>query len=426
MRLELRILKIKGIRFGAETAIRDGILSISLSELRGLLERDTRFSKVEIALACPGDKCRILQVSDVIEPRAKIEEFHVDFAGALGKQGIAGRGSSCVLRGVAVVINDQSELSGPSKTPLGNIIDMSGPGAEVSIYGKTCNVVVLPYPADGILPSDYKIALKLAGLRTSVYLATAGKDIVPDEVETYDLPALAEITKESNELPKVVYIFQIYSNSFVPLTGEPILYGDSVLRFSPAIIHPNEILDGALINAYFGMGLETYVFQNHPIIKELYRRHGKDLCFAGVIITTSQSTMADMERSAKTAAKLAKFILGADGAILTKAGGGAPELDVAQTAQECEEVGIKTALVMWQLLSPAEGGVIFNMPKVDAIVSTPAPSEFVTLPPVDKIIGKSVILRGGSSVSGELRRIKMWISGAVDQLGHSKLASVLY
>jgi glycine reductase len=427
MRLELRILRIRDVQFAEKTTISDGILYINSLELCGLLQQDKRLSKVDVELAHPGEKCRILQVSDIIEPRAKISENAIDFPGALGKQEPVGVGSSCVLRNVAVVINDQSDVSGPSLTPLGNVIDMSGPGAELSLYGKTHNVVVLPHPADEINPSDYKIALKLAGLKTAVYLAQAGKDLRPDRAEVYDLPPLTEVIKKGMEdLPKVAYIFQVYSTNFPPIAGEPILYGDNIVRLLPTIVHPNEILDGALVNPYFGMGMETYAFQNHPLIKELYRRHGKDLCFVGVILTTSHSTEPERERSAAMAAKLAKFLLGADGAILTKAGGGAPELDVAQTAAKCEELGVRTVFVMWQLSSPADGGIMFNMPNVDALVSMASPSEIVTLPPVERIIGKSITLRDGSSPSSELKRIKMWIPGSVDQLGHSKLISVLY
>jgi glycine reductase len=426
MRLESRVIKIKDIQFGKKTAVREGVLYIDRSEIQQLLQQDSRLGKVEIELAHPGEKCRILQVSDVIEPRAKVGESGLDFPGALGLQGIVGTGSSCVLAGTAVVINDQSEISGPSKTAIGNIIDMWGPGAELSIYAKTHNVVVLPYPADGSSPAEYKIALKLAGLKAAAYLASAGKDIPPDEIEVYDLPPMAEMTRQSCDFPKVAYIFQMYSTSFFPIPNEPVLYGDSVLKFLPTIIHPNEILDGALVNTYYGIGTETYLFQNHPIIKELYRRHGRDLCFVGVILTTSRSTEPERERSATMAAKMARFLLGAEGVILTKTGGGAPEIDVAETAQKCEEAGVKTVLVKWPLTSPEEGGIIFNMPKVDAIVCTTNPSEMVTLPPAEMTIGRSVKLDDGSSAGGELRIRKMWISGAIDQLGYSNLTSALY
>ena len=52
----------------------------------------------------------------------------------------------------------------------------------------------------------------------------------------------------------------------------------------PTIMHPNEFFDGALVNyQYDNMKISetTQTYQNQPVIKELYRRHGKDLLFAG-------------------------------------------------------------------------------------------------------------------------------------------------
>src|SRR3990172_7904214 len=65
MRLELDILNIKDVQFAEKTSLSGGVLSINRRELQGLLQEDRRLSRVEIELAHPGDKCRILQVADV-------------------------------------------------------------------------------------------------------------------------------------------------------------------------------------------------------------------------------------------------------------------------------------------------------------------------------------------------------------------------
>jgi uncharacterized protein YbjT (DUF2867 family) len=75
---------------------------------------------------------------------------------------------------------------------------------------------------------------------------------------------------------------------------------------------------------------------------------------------------------ADIAASLAKWVIGADGAVLTKTGGGAPELAMARTAQRCEQLGIKTAIAMLHMgadFKDAKYGAstIFSMPEVDAI-----------------------------------------------------------
>jgi len=429
MKLELDILNIKDVQFGEKTTISDRVLYINRQELQELLQQDRRLSKVDIELTHPGESCRILQVSDVIEPRAKTSGDGEDFPGALGKQGTVGEGSTCVLRGVAVVLNNQSEAHElpEGEDAMGNIIDMSGPGAEFTSYAKTHNIVLVPYPAEGASREDYRIALKIAGLKTAVYLAKAGKDLEPDEVEVYDLPPLTEVTKGMEDLPKVAYIFQVHCTSFPAMAGEPILYGDNIRRLVPTIIHPNEVLDGAVVNPYHNArACHTYVIQNHPVIKELYCVHGKELCFVGVILTVSRYTEPERERSVAMASNIAKSLLGADGVIITKASGGAPDVDAAQTAQRCEDAGVKAVLIMFDVASGIESGTVFNLPGARAIVNTGNEWELVRLPAVERTIGKSVILPSGVSSDGELKRAINWIAGALDQEGHSKMVSVRY
>lgn len=427
MRLELDILNIKDVQFADKTIISDRVLYIDRYELEGLLLEDKRFSQVGIELAHPGEKCRILQVSDVIEPRAKSKGGGEDFPGALGKQGTAGEGNTCVLRNVAVVLSDYSESTELSRDPNGEIIDMAGPATEFSIYGSSHNVVVLPRPADGVSVLQYRVALKIAGLKTAVYLAKASKDLEPDEIEVYELPSLIEVAKGLEELPKVVYIFQVFSFQFEPIPGEIVLYGGNIEKSVPTILHPNEVLDGAIVNPYRGMGIETYVIQNHPIIKELYRRHGKDLCFSGVIVTIAHNNERDGERAAVMAANLSRWALGAEGAVLTKCGGGAPEVDMARTAKRCEELGVKTALAMWEITADAspESSTLFGS-DVDAIVSMGTPMVNIILPAVERIIGRPIIVPEAPPITGEIERMLRWIRGAVGELGTSRLITVRY
>jgi hypothetical protein len=432
MRLELKILKIRDVRFADKTAVSEGVLSINPSQLQALLLEDRRFVGVEIELAHPGERCRILQVLDVIEPRAKTSDGDEDFPGAVGRQGPAGKGSTCVLQGTAVVLSDYSgREQGASLDPNGEIIDMFSPGAEIGPYGKTHNIVLLTTPAEGVSAQEYRAALKIAGLKTSAYLAKAGRGITPDKIEVFELPPVTDIPEVSPRLPKVVYIFQILTLQFEPIPGEPILYGKNVSDIVPTLIHPNEILDGAVITPHRALFVQTYHIQNHPIIKELYRRHGKELSFAGVIIMTAPNNLDDIERVSNIASCLAKYTLGADGAVLTKTGGGAPELTMARTAQRCEQLGIKTAIAMLHLGADIKdikyGAVtIFSMPEVDAIVSMGVPFMEITFPAADRIIGRSRLSEEGLSVQGEMVRALRWVNGSLCQLGSSRLKAVRY
>ena len=423
MKLELYVIKISDVQFADKTRIVDGLLTINRDELQEILKEDKRLGKVDIELAHPGENCRIIQVTDVIEPRAKIGDGNAGFQDPVGNPLTIGEGKTCVLQGAAVILCDH----GPSD----RVIDMSGPGSEVGIFGQTQNVVLLAQPNDGVSVPDYEAALKKAGLKAAAYLAKAGENLKPDDIEIYDLPPITEISKGLEELPKVTYILQILSLQFEPIPGEPILFGGQAGGMIPSIIHPNQVLDGAVTSAYPALNVETYHIQNHAIIKELYKKHGKELCFSGVIITIAPNNVRDIDRLANIAAGMAKWVIGADGAVLTKTGGGAPELTLARTAQRCEQLGIKTVIAMLHMgadIKDAKYGAttIFNLPEVDAIVSMGVPAIKVSLPPVERIIGNPVASSEGPPMSGEIVRELDRIKGAFCQHGSSKWKAVRY
>lgn len=429
MRLELNIFNIKDIQFGDKTTLSNGILYVNPEELKNFLLQDKNFSNMNIELAHPGERCRIVRVVDVIEPRAKIGPEE-NFSCGIGRQVNAGKGHTSVLKGAAIVLSDYRETHelSISGDPNGEIIDMYGPGAEIGLYGKTHNIVILATPSERITPLKYFASLKIAGLKVSSYLGKVAKNLQPDEKEIYELPSIPEILREKEKLPKVVYIFQILTLQFEPIPGDPVLYGKNIPDIIPSLIHPNEILDGAITSPLPTLNLQTYHIQNHPIIKELYKRHGKELLFIGVIIMTAPNNVNDIERVANIASGLAKYILGADGAILTKAGGGAPELTMAKTAQLCEQLGIKTAIAMVHMgadiSDPKYGATtIFSMPEVDAIVSMGFPFMELKLPKVERVIGRPT---QGDSISGEIIRSIRWIKGSQCQIGTTKLKAIRY
>lgn len=415
MRLELDILRVQDVQFEERTAISGGVLYINRQELGELMAEDERFSQVDIDLVHPGENCRLVQVFDVTEPRAKMGGSGENFPGILGELKTAGGGRTRVLQGTAVVTVDYT--SGEH----GLVIDISGPGADIGIYGQLHNIVLLCRPVDGIARYEYQNALRLAGLKAAVYLAEAGREMPADEVEVYALGPLAEAAKGMEHLPRVAYVYQIHAlqQSAEQLPNEPIFYGDNVRELLPTIVHPNEILDGALVRGYFCQGQETYSIQNHPIIRELYRRHGQELCFVGVVVTVAQSTEPERVRSAAMAAELVRRVLGADGAVLTKIGGGAPHTDLGQTCEACEQMGVKTAIMVADMSTDgsSEGALLFNTPYADAIVSVGAFCETLVLPPVDRVIGGPVVFGGDMPAEGELKLMANRLGGPLNQLG---------
>ena len=122
-----------------------------------------------------------------------------------------------------------------------------------------------------------------------------------------------------------------FSRQRKPEVDEPILYGANTDGMLPMVLHPDEWLDGAIVpslHSWFG-GTETYFYQNHPIVLDLYRRHqAREINFVGTVATIAGADNFDRERNSRVAANLVKWNLRADGAVLTKYGGGLPHADL--------------------------------------------------------------------------------------------------
>jgi glycine reductase len=413
MRLDLLWSEVAAVSAGDATRLADRRLEIDLAGLGATLAADPRLERVRIDLAQPGESCRIGRVFDVFAPRAK-EDGDADFPGALGPLVRAGSGRTRALGGVALVVTDQ-QVGNPATLA---VIDMSGPAAALSAFARTHNVVVSAWPAASTGRSEYLAAVRQAGLRAAVHLARAARGAAPDSVETFDLPASTRVPAEPAGLPRVAYVFQIHSHQRPTAPDEGVLYGDPVRRMLPTLIHPNEILDGAVVRGFMGRAATTWAIQNQPVIRELYARHGRTLWFCGVVLTVAHATEPERVRSAAMAAGLVVDVLGADGAVFTKIGGGAPHVDMAQTAAQCEARGVKTALIVEDMSTDGsqEGMLLFNFPGLDALVNTGSTREPVTLPPVSRAIGADVPTDETTVTSDQL-------CGAIEQVGASRLMS---
>ena len=136
--------------------------------------------------------------------------------------------------------------------------------------------------------------------------------------------------------------------------------------------------------------------------------------------------MAEIERVSNIAANLAHYV-GADGAILTKTGGGAPELTRQGTAQRCEQLGIKTALAVLHMAADMYGAAtLFNMAEVDAVVSLGVSNTSFTLPAPHRIIGRTHAVPGLPPIDGVIVRTENNIKGGQCQVGSHRLRAVRY
>src|SRR5918996_413101 len=415
MRFELRWSDIDELVAASATRLAGRRLEVDLDAVRALLSTDARLTGIRLDLVHPGERCRIGRVFDVVAPRAKLDGGE-DFPGVLGGVARAGQGRTLALAGVAVVATDQQTDNVGTLA----VIDMVGPNATLSAFGSTHNLVLSAWPAPGIERPDYLAAVRLAALKTAVCLARTAREAEPDRVEVFALPASPRVPAELAHLPRVAYVFQIHSHQRPTGLDEGILYGDPVRRMLPTILHPNEVLDGAVLRGFMGRSVTTWATQNHPVIRALYAQHGRILWFAGVVVTVAQATEPERVRSAFLTAGLVAHTLGADGAVFTKIGGGAPHVDMAQAASQCEALGVRTTLLVEDMSTDgsADGMLLFDFPGVDALVNVGSSQEPLTLPAMDRVVGADDL---APRLLGEARATYGMLCGAIEQVGATRV-----
>jgi glycine reductase len=307
---------------------------------------------------------------------------------------------------------------------------MAGLGAELSRYAKMTNVSISPHIAGGVEERDFENAVKVAGFKTAAYLALAARAHPVDGIEVYDLdvPNL----EKAPGLPRIAYYYQIYSPQHDHLgMSDPCFYGTDVRNLTPTIIHPNEVLDGGIVGHHTIRSLDTYTIQNHGVIKELYRRHGKELIFAGVVVGVADMDPIARTRKAMRAASLIKHVLGAEGVIITKIHGGMPHVDMALVGEECEKLGVRTAVFTQPVISygTLADTLLFNNQSLDLIITVGSTLERVKLPlAADRFLGGTARTKVFLADPGEqhandpvINQEEMLIAGVHDHLGGAKI-----
>ena len=420
MRLTLAIHPVNTITMGDATRLDGKSLTVYGEELRQLILEDARLRGVDIQVATSGEEGRIGVVSDIVEPRAKETGSGSDFPGVVGPMAVAGSGTTHVLRGAAVTVVDEGAgLQG------GKVLEMTGPAGERSPYSWLQHLVIVPHSVEGLERHSALNAQRLAALKTAVYLAQTSLDHTWTETEVLDSGGPAGAERQG--LPRFAYIGQIHSRQRVAEVDERIFYGDNTAGMVPTVLHPNEWLDGAIIAGYQGMGTETYNYQNHPIISELYRWHNEGkINLVGTIATMAASDNLQRERNSMIAAEQAKWNFAADGVVLTKYGGGAPHADMSLTALNCERLGMRTVVQTSDMSRDrrAESALLFNYQEVDAIVYVGGTDTGWEVPASSKVIAGNGELAEALGAPMHLQSGNL--CGVTSQQGASRLRSFVH
>ncbi len=428
MRLEIGKIFIKDLQFGPETKVENGVLYVNKEELLNEVSGDERIASIDFDIARPGEEVRIIPVKDVVEPRVKVEGNGGIFPGFISKVDTVGSGRTHVLKGAAVVTT--GKIVGFQE----GIVDMSGEGAKYTPFSKTNNLVIICEPKEGILQHDHEEAVRTIGFKAATYLGKAGKNVEPDEVKSYETLPLLQQVQQYPELPKVVYVYMLQTQG---LLHDTYVYGVDAKKIIPTFIYPTEVFDGAIVSGNCVSACDknpSYVHMNHPIIEDLYERHGKDFNFLGCIITNENVYLADKERSSNMVAKLVEF-LGADAAIISEEGFGNPDADLVMNCNKVTAKGVKTVLVTDEYAGQdgMSQSLADSTPKGDAVVTGGNANEVIILPPMKRVIGHvdaANTIAGGHMGSlredGSIEAEIQVITGATSEVGFNYLTAKGY
>lgn len=387
MRLEMASFPVKNIVTSDRNTYQDGILGVNKAEMISLVKEDRRISIADIEIVHPGERTRIVGVRDVVEPRAKAGPGTI-FPGVLGPLQRVGDGRTHRLSGMAVVTSAKyaSGMRSSAGAPNASILDMWGPGAAITPFSTTQNLVLLLQLVEGLAEFDAYMAIILAELRLAQALAQTTLNLEPSQSESFELRPVP------SALPKVVYVLGYISVAHNPHPGVS-LYGMPIRESLPTVLHPNELFDGAVtpdVRKGLSNHPRTWDWQNQPVVKGLYKEHGKRLNFLGVIFQRIRYLTWDgKEASAIRTGELAKM-LGAQAAIITRmVPSGNMLVDTMLTIRACERIGIKMVFI-----SPEYGGkegtelpLVFSVAEANSITSSGSLEMSLEVPVPDKVIG---------------------------------------
>jgi len=372
--------EVRELELGERTSYSAGRLTVGEDSARELL-RDPALDDVRLACTSPGDRVRIVGVLDAVQPCSKGAGGGGVFPGLLGPALPVGRGETHILRGAAVL------AAGYLPRAQEAIVDMSGPAAPLSPLASTHNLVVEWTPAEGADWGDVDQALRRGLVKVAAHLAEAALEAEPDAVEELHEPA----TQTSNGKPRVGVILNLQTQGKFK---DVFVYGRSLSGGLPTVVSPTELDDGAVVSGQFGhpaLKNPTILHQTHPVVAAL-RARADELELAALILCPEPVNQADKELVSAHAARLCKQ-LNLDAVIATKEGGGNADADVSLKMDRLEEEGITAVGILAEMAGRDGTGPPLVVPptKATALVSTGNYDERMTLPGVDRALGRERI-----------------------------------
>jgi glycine reductase len=439
MKLTRRHYPVAELREGAACAYEKGVLTVNYEELLAVAKpHGKNIARIWFQVYRPGENARIVHVLDTIQPMFKVEApadwGGKEYPGILNYPYTAGSGVTNLLDGFTVMECaalpwDESSASSGLLYVRDAVIQTTGFYKHYTPFADTINLILNFEVIEGKSSDEYDNDIRKSAMAVAQYLAKLTVSQEPAREEVFDNTPV-------KGLPNVALVWMcqnqgVYSNT--------LLYGLPIYDIVPTLLEPNEMLDGAVVGgniAWPAFKIPTWIHANGPILLELYRRHGVDLNFKGIIFARShQPSNWHKDRCAQLIAKIADQ-LDCQGLIMQWEGGGNAAIDGMLTVQNAERRGIKSSLLTFEFggKDGTEGQLLVDdVPEADAVVSTGSWERTVQLEAVDIAYGGDVLRlnreQGGRFVDAKAAiefetSVHMYMGG--NQSGYSRITAHAY
>ncbi|RMF89749.1 MAG: hypothetical protein D6736_07890, partial [Nitrospinota bacterium] len=255
--LEIGSFPVKEMVLGTRTRWQDGVLEIDQEEILALIHTDPHIREAAVDIVRPGEPVRVINYTDVVEPRVKVEGPGVVYPGVCGRPTTrVGTGRTHRLAGCAVVecidkrLLSEEERYYPKRRQTGSpdpFFDMSGPNA-VTPYASLLNLCLTMVAPPELTAEDRHHILHAATLRVADRLAQTVAHLTPPDREVFDLRPLPD-------RPGAVFIPHLSSTEWVTGARSCIgiaVYGQTRLS-APWLLDGTEMLDGAVSQGHTWM-----------------------------------------------------------------------------------------------------------------------------------------------------------------------------
>jgi glycine reductase complex component B subunit alpha and beta len=388
MRLEIADFPVREIQLGSSTRYQGGTLEVDREDLLRLVLQDHRIQEATFDTASPGESVRITGIRDVVEPRVKFGGDAQVFPGIIGPVECVGKGLTHRLSGMTVLATAAYEgtIRAGTGVQRSALLDMWGVGAAASRFSSLVHFVLIMRLREGLSELDAHGAIQKAEFEVAKRLAESTAGLTPEHVAHYELNGEGPVS------PRVVLIQGCITDSQQAHSGVS-YYGLPIRESLATLLHPNELLDGAVTtNTTRGVAYTptTWDWQNHPLALGLYREQAAGrLNFAGVILERiAYDTFHGKEVVAHNTAQLAAQ-LGVNAALVSWLGSGNAFVEVMLAIRACERRGIKTTLVTYEYggKDGVDSPLLYYVPEANAVVSTGSRDRWIELPQAERIIG---------------------------------------